>query len=81
VPEAPGRCLLVSPNEAAGWREQLCQPSSRDHELVIELSPGRWWLLETSSQAAKSAVLLPSSLPGASTDMLLGFVTKRLHCS
>lgn len=58
--------------------EQLCHPLSCDDELVTESSPARWWLLVTLSQAAEYARLLPPSLPDAATDMLLGFVPKRL---
>jgi hypothetical protein len=58
--------------------EQLCHPLSCDGELVTEISPARWWLLVTLSQAAKYARLLQPSLSDAATDMLLGFVPKRL---
>lgn len=63
MPEAPGRCLLVSAKGAAGCRraatlsEQLCQPLPCDDELLTEISPGRWRLLVTLSEAAKYARL------------------------
>lgn len=84
MPKAPGRCLLVSAKRGcrlppgSNPREQLCQPLSCDDELVTVISPARWWLLVTLSQAGKYARLLPPSLPDAATDMLLGFVPKRL---